>query len=250
MILKKRKIILAVVFCFISINIGFFYSQFLQTDDARADIDNHHNEGGVFSANALLTKNRDKTIVCIQDYTTQESKFSLSKTHENLTSSLEKLKEHENWKSSGLSAFEMEVQTKCSLTPRLLEPNATHPIYSGKNSTPRFVNIASDEIVGVFVVDQSVIDEHFKEAPTRWSPEQVICENDECNEVTRGSYLTRGEPEAKEADILYHELIYGLGIESVVNTIESNNKTKEQQKNDLLEKQKGNNDGTKSSSSN
>lgn len=237
MLSKKIKMIIASAFCLVSIGVGFLYATVDKTHNVSeahnhdAEAHNHVHENSMFTPNVLLTKNRDKTVVCIEDYTTSPVKLSSLELQGKLQEAMSKVKTNEKWEKSGLSAFDVEVKTACSITPLLIDPAAGHPVYSGKNSTPRFVKTPSTEILGIFIVDEEIINKHFKDTPTRWSPEQVLCEGDECNEVTRGLYLTYEELKNGK---LQNEIVYGLGIESIK---KSTNAQKEREKQEVLKKQ-------------
>mgnify|MGYP007135360738 CR=1 FL=1 len=92
---------------------------------------------------------------------------------------------------------------------RLLFDDRT--VYTGTNSPVPVVDMPSPEILGVFVVDEEGINRNFAQAPTRGSPEQLLCEGHDYNEVTKGLYLTKDELADGK---LRQEIVYVLGLES------------------------------------
>lgn len=164
----KRNLLFAVIFCVLSIIAGFLYSQLSDTRNSNAHNLSLHDHESKFTSNALLTKNRDKLVVCIEDHT---KTFDADKLLIKLEKTIQKAKGTKDWTNAGLTAFDINLKQNCSFDPILMEKNQSHPVYG--SGTPRFMENASQEILGIFIVDQGIIDKHFKDAPTRWSPDVI-----------------------------------------------------------------------------
>ncbi|MBD3917613.1 hypothetical protein H8B09_02525 [Paenibacillus sp. PR3] len=182
--------------------------------------DNHSHSDEIhskFTNRATLTSNRDKISICIGDYTQTSSSKSLSEKVINSTNSIleGQLKKHAKWKDSGYSKEQFEVVKGCSFTPFLLDDGNAHPVYSGKmnKKLDRIIDTPSKEQLGIFIVDPTVIEKHFKDAPDRWSPEEMLCENNECAEVTSGIYLTADELSGIDNKNLEYEIMKRFGFE-------------------------------------
>jgi hypothetical protein len=206
----KRRIIIVAVVAISIIFVGVAY-QILNNSGTNAD---QTEKGSKFSNNGLQAASRQQLTICVDNYSSDKSS---ELSGDILISKIEKqlpdLKQKKRWVESGYNAFTVDVKETCSFKPILLEPNAKHPIYSGNEDSTRIVEEASPELIGVFVVDKSVIDKHFTGAPDRWAPEQLLCEGEECNEVTKGIYLTPDELKAKDLKELYKEMAHALGLE-------------------------------------
>ncbi|WP_127533584.1 hypothetical protein [Paenibacillus kobensis] len=183
-----------------------------ESDDTHSE-EYHSN----FTNRATLTSNRDKITVCIEDYTQSTSNKALSEELKLKTNNIinEKVKKHIKWKNSGYSKEQIDIVEGCSFAPFLLDNGTAHPVYSGdmNKKLDRVISTASKEQLGIFIVDQSVVDKHFKNAPDRWSPEEMLCEHNECVEVTSGIYLTPDEVSGNEVNYLEKEILKRFGFE-------------------------------------
>ena len=172
----------------------------------------------IFSNNVLRTVNRNKYIVCVENVSIDKSSdLTTDKLVNKVQQSLDKFKTDARWINAGYGSITVEVKAGCSFNPVLNNETAKHPIYSGKGDNfNRKVATPSSEALGIFIVDDKVIEQHFKDAPNRWSPEQLACEDNECNEVTKGIYLTSKEFKDLSRVKLDSEMVYGLGLESMI----------------------------------
>ncbi|MGG1664276.1 hypothetical protein [Brevibacillus sp. NRS-1366] len=198
----------------------------------------HEHEDNMFVGGTLLTKNRSKMIVCVDNVSTIRGKdVSNDKIVKRIEKQIEKLsKGHKRYKEVNYHLVDVEVTAGCSFTPFLNDPNNSHPLYGGGGGD-RVVDQPSEESLGIFIVDQEIIDKNFKKATNRWSPEELICEGHECFEVTKGIYFTPDEiKDVTKESALYQELVYGFGLESMI-PIEGN-ETKQKKDREKKEKEK------------
>ncbi|KEQ22690.1 hypothetical protein [Paenibacillus tyrfis] len=190
-----------------------------------------------FSDNLLGVSSRKDFIVCVDNKSSQ-SKLPLTK--EQLTETVKAMvtakTNSPEAKAVGYGKYETKVNYGCSFSPVLTGSSAKHPVFSGDISATRVTKSPSSESLAIFIVDKSVVDKHFLNTPNRWSPEQVFCEKEECNEVTKGIYLTPEElNELSKLDLsgvskglshideqkltnskLANEMNYGLGLKSAL----------------------------------
>lgn len=175
------------------------------------DAHNHSHAESKLVNNYLQAKNRDKLTVCVESFTSEVKAEDISKKtlHE-----IEKsLKQHPRWNVQGLDKFDIEVKAGCSFDPILLEPGKKHVFYSGDLDSVRRVENASPERVGIFIVNDDVINKHFEGAPARMAPEEFLYEEGEGYlEVTTGVYLT---PEDLSSDKFSKELKFVLGLDII-----------------------------------
>lgn len=173
------------------------------------------------TGNALLTNNRDQLNICVEIST---SSFPKELENKDLSTLLEKwintdLKEHPDWKSKGFDGYRLNITNGCPFTPFLLQDGAKHPIFSGEIVPSRYIEEPSPYRFAVFVVDQSIIEKHFKGINSRWGPEELLCEGEECNEVTSAIYLTVDEVKNNNGQKYFEEVKHMFGIDKPSNTI-------------------------------
>lgn len=209
------------------------YSTLVEAHSKQEHVDEHGDN--MFIGGTLLTKNRSKMIVCVENVSSNRGKdVSNEKNVKKIEKQIQKLSnENKRYKEVYYDSVDVEVTAGCSFTPFLNDPSNSHPLYGG-GSGDRVVEQPSKESLGIFIVDQDVIDKNFAKAPNRWSPEELICEGHECFEVTKGIYLTPDEIEDINNDkMLFQELLYGFGLESMI----SNEVDEEKQKKDREKKE-------------
>jgi|GEM_PF-2116748 hypothetical protein len=61
--------------------------------------------------------------------------------------------------------------------------------------------------------EESLIREKFGDAPTRWAPEEMLCEAHACNEVTSAVYLTEREAAGDDGSFFFREWLQLMGLE-------------------------------------
>lgn len=233
--MKRKKLwLFTVIALFTSVMIGGNYFTPVEAHSKQNHADEHGDN--MFIGGTLLTKNRSKMTVCVENVSSIRSKdVSDEKIVAKIEKQIEKLsKENKRYKEVNYDSVDVEVTEGCSFTPFLNDPSNSHPLYGG-GSGDRVVDQPSKESLGIFIVDQEVIDRNFEKAPNRWSPEELICEGHECFEVTKGIYFTPDEiTDIKKDKTLYQELVYGFGLESMI----SNEVDEEKQKKDREKKEK------------
>ncbi|EST53875.1 hypothetical protein T458_19735 [Brevibacillus panacihumi W25] len=157
-------------------------------------------------------------IVCVDNVSSSDSSDMKSEALvKQVQTSIEKisLEKQTAWKSKGLDNRQVEVKKGCSFSPSLLEEGAAHPIYTGF-APIRIVDKPSPERLGIFIVDESVIQKHFEGDLPRFSPEEMICISHECEGVTRGIYLSAKEiTNVNLEDFYQQQIMYGLGLVSM-----------------------------------
>ncbi|MDH4615594.1 hypothetical protein [Brevibacillus sp. AY1] len=242
--MKSKKYYFFTIFALITTVLigGSYFSQVEAHSNTSKEHSNKFEENDLFIGGPLVTKNRSKKIICIEDVSTTQSKNASSdKIVNKVEAQIEKLsKNNKRYREVNYHSVEVEVIEGCSFTPFLNDLNNSHPVYGGA-SEDRVVDLPSEESLGIFIVDQEIIDKQFKNAPNRWSPEEMLCEGLECFEVTKGIYFTSDEiNDSKMEPILYQELIYGFGLETMISIDEEKQKKdrerKEQEKKELKKK--------------
>ncbi|CAJ1000781.1 hypothetical protein ACT91Q_06160 [Brevibacillus thermoruber] len=208
--------------------------------------DEHHS---LFTNDVLGTSNRDVVTICVENKTSEKSNgISTEKLSKKIEKQLEKIEsDDKRFKAAGYSDVQIEVKEGCSFDPFLLEDDVVHPIYAAGDQA-RVVETPSTENLGIFVVDEEIIEKNFKGAYSRWSPEEFACEGHECNEVTKGLYFSPKEAKEFIKDLskdptLYKELLHGLSLEPVAPPVdeeqqEKDRKKKEQDVIEIKEKRK------------
>jgi hypothetical protein len=211
---NKIKLIITTAICTALLVTGLTIGTLMKNNEA--DAQEHVDPTSIFTSNALLTKNRDKIIICVDNVSsTKDAETTNDVIIKKVEKQIEKFSKESRWKDAGYPGLTVQVKEGCSFTPLLNNETAHHPINSGNLDSTRMVTTPSPETLGIFIVDQKIIDKHFKDAPNRWSPEQLACENEVCNEVTKGIYLTNDEVKEISSLKMYKELIIGLGLQSI-----------------------------------
>lgn len=184
-----------------------------------ANVDNNDSAHphSIFQEGVLRTIDRENFVVCVQNFSSKE-KMSDNDLLNTVKNEVMKYNTDVRWTNAGYNDLTIEFKTGCTFTPLLLEPNMKHPVFGGINDpqSVRKVTKPSIEPLGIFIVDEEVVKEHFTGLPTRWVPEQFACEEGiGCEEVTKGIYLTTEEFKNLDENRLHKELAYGLSIASV-----------------------------------
>jgi len=167
-----------------------------------------------FSGSALLTTNRDQLNICVDIAT---SKQLLALKEEDLSVMVKKIVKDDlpstkEWQSKGFEGYRTEVSTNCKFEPFLTLEGVTHPIYRSYDGG-RYVEEPSQYRFAVFVVDDEIIDRNFDPGSARWSPEEMLCEDNECNEVTSAIYLTEMDVLSNDGKQLIEEVKHMFGID-------------------------------------
>lgn len=158
--------------------------------------------------NFVANTDRTTAKVCIESFVDGVNASDVSKK---VINQVEKtLKKHNNWQYTEIDKYKFEVVTDCSFSPLLLEEDKKHVFYASDLDSMRVVDTVSPERLGIFIVDQAVVDKHFKGLPTRWNPEEFYCEEGSCGEATTGIYLTQADIESPK---FVQELKHGFGLE-------------------------------------
>ena len=139
---------------------------------------------------ALLTSNRDRLAVCVDDPSTAESAAEPIGVQE-VNSAIQALSENPTWQRLGLSEPAPLVREICPSVPALYDPGP----YGGEtlwDVRGRRVEIPSYFRVHVYVLPQEEID-HVGGSGWRQVSEENMCELDNCSEVTTGLYVSLDE---------------------------------------------------------
>ncbi|NBI28890.1 hypothetical protein [Chengkuizengella marina] len=173
--------------------------------------ESYNSEKNKFAQNYLLTKNRKDTLnICVESYSSLVNTESIKNK---VVNSIEKdLRKHVRWNIQGLDKFKIDVSQKYSFDPILLQPNKNHVFFSGDLDSIRIVEEESNERVGIFIVDHSVINKHFNDTVSRLTPEEFLIDKitNEALEVTTGIYVTSEEFETQE---FIDQFKYVLGLD-------------------------------------
>jgi hypothetical protein len=174
-----------------------------------------------FKNDFLLVNNRkNNLIICVENYVKEDQSINNEIIRNNVANLIEKdLKnKHHRWEKQGLDKFNISVIQGCSFDPLLLQSDKKHVFFAGDLNSMRVVDNASEERFGLFIVSEEVVNKHFSGTESRLAPEQFVCENGECLEVTSGIYLSKAELNTKE---FIQQLKYVLGLDIIYEKIKS-----------------------------
>lgn len=142
------------------------------------------------SDNVLLTKNRSTVEICIDSFVPDVANEKGKKLVEQVMTNT--VTKNPKW-NADYRQYDFVVKSTCNVTPYLLKKGTFHPVLSGEPDPGRVVKTASTSRVTIFIVPQQIKEKHFKNSKILTSPEEMLCEEDNCYEVTSGVYLSPQE---------------------------------------------------------
>lgn len=145
---------------------------------------------GILSHTPLLTNDRDNLEICVESKVPSVATQKAERIIDKLVK--EKVTEHKKWNKL-YGSYDFEVTSNCEIEPYLLQKGAEHPILSGNNNPGRIVEKANPARVTVHIVPEKEKNSHFGDSKLLTAPEEIICEKNQCFEVTTGVYLSPNE---------------------------------------------------------
>lgn len=147
------------------------------------------------SENSLLTTNRQQLALCVELTDFEDTAFSEDLTDRVRRVLNDRIQDHPRWKELGYNNYELRVEIDCPGEPYLLMPGATHPLLQGEaeGSPVPSVEIPSPFRIHVYIVNEETIQTAFVGTDLRSAPQEMLCEANQCFEVTTGLYLSARE---------------------------------------------------------
>lgn len=139
---------------------------------------------------ALIVENRSTLEICVQSFVPDEADDKAREKVEKVLN--EEIMKKNKWKKL-FGNLNVNVKSGCDVKPYLMQDGNSHPILSGSDDPGRIVEEANSSMYTIFVVPDKVIDKHFKGVDNRTAPEELLCEDGVCQEVTKGVYMTLNE---------------------------------------------------------
>ncbi|MBO8165356.1 MAG: hypothetical protein H0Z34_16855 [Brevibacillus sp.] len=205
---KRSKLSISVLGVAITLLLGIWNQS--NTQVVAHEGDDHH-------TSTLLAENRDGIEVCVQSFVPDELNIKAKEKVESLIK--DDLMTNNKWNKL-FHDLDITVKTGCEVQPYLMEEGTSHPVLSGTPDSGRIVSQASSSMLTVFVVPNKTIEKHFKSSTSRISPEEILCQEDVCREVTTGVYLSLTE--FKNKNILEQALSEALGLDGPKKVDDSN----------------------------
>lgn len=159
----------------------------------------------------LLTDNRDNLEICVMSLVTEN--VSLQAKNEVASIIQQSVLTHDKWKEL-YNNIPFTVKDGCDVTPYLSIEGNVHPVLSGEPEPGRIVKKANSSLVAIYIVSEDIIKRNFPDNAPRTAPEELICENHECREVTQGLYFT--PEEFNDYTFVTNELLKALSLESEI----------------------------------
>lgn len=150
-----------------------------------------------FSDNPLITSNRDDLAFCVNVVDGQLNVKSEEVANLVQVALEGPIKTHPRWAETGYDRFPVRVEVDCPSEAYLLRSGAFHPLLSGMGESeavpvPR-VDIPSSFRIHIYIVPQRDIENAFLGTDLRSAPQEMLCAESQCVEVTSAIYLTAEE---------------------------------------------------------
>ena len=148
------------------------------------------------SGNMLLASNREELAICVDVLFGAEGVPPQGLANQIRDLLDNPIKAHPRWSELGYDQFQTRVEIGCPTEAYLIQPGAAHPLLPwGIEATTWVSNVEtpSPYRVHVYVVSPTVIKNSFRGTDLRYAPQEYICENGDCFEVTGAVYLSPSE---------------------------------------------------------
>lgn len=185
----KRNFILSFTVSIAILTIAFLTRA---TDPTHADSDIHSTD------NALLTSNRNTLAFCVEVAETLNT-VSPKELVREVTHLLDnELRSHPRWSEQGYDQFPIKVEVGCPTVAYLSQPGAVHPLLTADIeklvAAPNMsVETPSPYRIHIYVLHEDLVSNAFSGTDMRSAPQEMLCEKNECFEVTSSLYLTPEE---------------------------------------------------------
>lgn len=160
-------------------------------------------------AGPLLAASRDRLSVCVEPVAGAQSTVDESRSA--VETALIRASQRPEWATSGLDMTTALVQPGCPQEPYLLLPGAS---YAGKpvgDPSIQEVIQASEHRLFVFVLPDAEIQRIFGPGESvRLEPQEFLCQDHTCSEVTTGLYVAVSE--LRDPEFLEEWLARALGL--------------------------------------
>lgn len=146
------------------------------------------------AGNPLLSTNRTELGFCIDNFTNQDF-VTFSDQIQKIIKDIEQ--DTPLWEEQGYKNYPIQIKNACPNAPYLLNLSAKHPILSPLGESIDYpvpiVQIPSDYRFHIYVVPDEVIMNHFQETDIRTAPQEMLCDGEQCYEITTGLYFSAKE---------------------------------------------------------
>ena len=150
----------------------------------------------------LLTNNRTQLNVCVHSLVPG---MDNEETRGLVESALAQVRKHPNFKAARLDAADPAVDAGCPAPAQLGSPN-----WDAKLGAAPIVTTASSYRLFVFVADVEQLSIAFGGRVPRTTAQEILCEGEQCSEVTTALYVTPSELRNQAASI--DALTHGVGL--------------------------------------
>jgi len=162
----------------------------------------------------LLVSDRDGLYVCVDEATPQAGE-AVSAAKERLQDWFgNEISAHPGYDGLGYGDLRVRIDEGCPFEPYLVREGAEHPALGGVGGmADRFGQRPGRYRFAVFVADESLIREKFAGLDSRRTPEEFLCENHECNEVTTSIYVSEREINGGDGRFFLREFLRMMGLD-------------------------------------
>lgn len=152
---------------------------------------------------------RTETALCVDSWNVDVNLAHLSQSVKSIVN--DRIVSRPDWTTLGYTDTSVRVDVGCPSIPYLLLTSAGHPTLNGSTTLPPVVIRPSPYRAHIVVVPTDQINRIFKRnLDVRIAPEELVCEDDECTEVTLTLYLSQDDLSSQ--DELERRLLQALGI--------------------------------------
>lgn len=146
------------------------------------------------SGTSLLSSNRTKLGLCIGNFADKDIANFVNQVQK----ILENIQQNSPlWQDQNYKNYQLQIETNCPREPYLLNLNAKHPLLSISGESQDYpvpiVQIPSEYRFHIYIVPDEIIYTHFQETSMRISPEEMLCDGEQCYEITTGFYFSAKE---------------------------------------------------------
>lgn len=151
----------------------------------------------------LLTDNREELRICVESLVASES---TPMAREFVSEVLPTVRAHRHFEPAGYAVGTPVVEIGCPGSPNLDSPH-----WNSKLGAPTIVSVPSTYRLFVYVMNPQELAALFKTQGPRTTAQEIVCEGDECAQVTTAVFVT--PEELRDMKTLVTSLNHGLGLE-------------------------------------
>jgi hypothetical protein len=188
---KRNKLFLNLVVP--SLIIGFAFVVRFTLNDAQAESNDHTR----LIASPVLADSRTEMAFCVdtQSFGANSKAQDLNIDHlkVNILSLFDSIKQNSSWEEQGFSGLNLRIDNDCPGYPYLMKPGAAHPLFTNDHAPIDVLEVPSNYRIHIYLAPSDVITKFFAGTNLRSAPQEMICSEHECYEVTTAIYLTHEE---------------------------------------------------------